>query len=132
MTSWGAEQPVIIKIVEMMGGANPWSAWFARPRGVATGTLAGMSSCSSVIADIVEPTDEQELIPTAIAAPRLLAPPIPDCVGDCLTNSVVAHRPLELIDRVVVLFVEFPFHRFCDFGRVNWAPDPAYDVFNDL
>ncbi len=45
----GAEQPLIIKIVEM--------------------TIGRMSSCSSVIADIVETTDEQELIPTGATCP---------------------------------------------------------------
>src|ERR1700757_2780500 len=66
------------------------------------------------------------------AAKRLLAPAVPYCGGDCLTNGVVAHRPLELIDRVIILFVEFSFHCFPDFGRVDWTSNPADDVFNDL
>ena len=60
------------------------------------------------------------------------APAIGYGIGDSVTNGVVPHSPLELINWVIVLLVEFSFHCLCDFGRINRAPDAAHHILDDF
>src|ERR1700730_7967575 len=61
-----------------------------------------------------------------------LAPAICYCIRDSVTNCVVPHSPLELINWVIVLLVEFSLHGLGDFGWINRAPDAAYHILDDF
>lgn len=107
-----------------------------RPRDYG-GLLNRRSSCYGIATGV----EEQEPVPTDIrfqlaigASPRQmsLAPAIGYGIGDSLTNGVVPHSPLELINWIIVLLVEFSFHCLGDFGWINWAPDAARHILDDF
>ena len=63
---------------------------------------------------------------------KLLTPAVYDGVSDGFANGLVSHCPLEMINRVFVLFGEFPLHCFCDAGRIDRPSHSRNHILDDF